>query len=97
MIRVGLIGCGFMGGMHAACYAALAELGVKVTAIADDRPEFLAQMKEQTDAQTYESGMALIEQADVDVVDACQRICTRRTRARRWKRGAMCSAKSPSV
>ena len=31
MIRVGLIGCGFMGGMHAACYAALAELGVKVT------------------------------------------------------------------
>ena len=22
MIRVGLIGCGFMGGMHAACYAA---------------------------------------------------------------------------
>ena len=55
MIRVGLIGCGFMGGMHAACYAALAELGVKVTAIADDRPEFLAQMKEQTDAQTYES------------------------------------------
>ena len=46
MIRVGLIGCGFMGGMHAACYAALAELGVKVTAIADDRPEFLAQMKE---------------------------------------------------
>ena len=25
MIRVGLIGCGFMGGMHAACYAALAE------------------------------------------------------------------------
>ena len=71
MIRVGLIGCGFMGGMHAACYAALAEIGVKVTAIADDRPEFLAQMKEQTDAQTYESGMALIEQADVDVVDIC--------------------------
>ena len=29
MIRVGLIGCGFMGGMHAACYAALAELGVR--------------------------------------------------------------------
>ena len=26
MIRVGLIGCGFMGGMHAACYAALAGL-----------------------------------------------------------------------
>ena len=29
MIKVGLIGCGFMGGMHAACYAALEELGVK--------------------------------------------------------------------
>ena len=30
MIKVGLIGCGFMGGMHAACYAALASLDVKV-------------------------------------------------------------------
>ena len=28
MIKVGLIGCGFMGGMHAACYAALENLGV---------------------------------------------------------------------
>ena len=71
MIRVGLIGCGIMGGMRAACYAELAELGVKVTEIAEARQEILAQMKEQTDAQTYESGMALIEQADVDVVDIC--------------------------
>ena len=36
MIKVGLIGCGFMGGMHAACYAALASLDVKVVAVADD-------------------------------------------------------------
>lgn len=98
MIRVGLIGCGFMGGMHAACYAALAELGVKVTAIADDRPEFLAQMKEQTDAQTYESGMALIEQADVDVVDICLPTYLHTAHAcAAMERGAMCSAKSPSV
>ena len=63
MIKVGLIGCGFMGGMHAACYAALADLGVKVTAIADDRPDFLEQMEKQTGAQAYESGMALIQNA----------------------------------
>lgn len=71
MIRVGLIGCGFMGGMHAACYAALADLGVKVTAIADNRPEFLEKMAAQTGAQTFETGMELIEKADVDVVDVC--------------------------
>ena len=35
MIRVGLLGCGFMGNMHAACYAALADLGVKLTAVSD--------------------------------------------------------------
>ena len=44
MIKVGLIGCGFMGGMHAACYAALADKGVKVTAVSDARPEFLEKM-----------------------------------------------------
>ena len=44
MIKVGLIGCGFMGGMHAACYAALADLDVKVTAVADVRPEFAAKL-----------------------------------------------------
>ena len=69
MIKVGLIGCGFMGGMHAACYAALADLGVKVTAVADVRPEFAAKLA--NGAEIYATGMELIEKADVDVVDVC--------------------------
>ncbi|MBE6947269.1 MAG: Gfo/Idh/MocA family oxidoreductase [Ruminococcaceae bacterium] len=70
MLKVGLIGCGFMGGMHAACYEALASLGVKVTAVADVRPNF-AQKLAGEGAAIYETGMELIANADVDVVDIC--------------------------
>lgn len=71
MMKIGLIGCGFMGGMHAACYAALADLGVQVTAVSDARPEFLEKMVQQTGAVGYASADELIRQADVDVVDIC--------------------------
>ena len=70
MIKVGLIGCGFMGGMHAACYAALASLGVKVTAVADVRLDF-AQKLAGEGPDIFETGMDLIANADVDVVDIC--------------------------
>ena len=69
MIKVGLIGCGFLGGMHSACYAALANLGVKVTAVADVRREYAENLA--NGAQIYATGMELIEKADVDVVDVC--------------------------
>ena len=70
MIKVGLIGCGFMGGMHAACYAALAPLGVKVTAVADVRPEYANKLAGD-DTVIYTTGMELIANADVDVIDIC--------------------------
>ena len=70
MIKVGLIGCGFMGGMHAACYAALAELDVKVVAVADPRKDFAEKLMGEGVAY-FETGMELIEKADVDVVDVC--------------------------
>ena len=69
MIKVGLIGCGFMGGMHSACYAALAGLGVKVTAVAYVRRDYAEKLA--GDAEIYATGMELIEKADVDVVDVC--------------------------
>ena len=56
MIKVGLIGCGFMGGMHAACYAALENLGVKVVAVADPRAEF-AQKLAGEGVAVYEWGI----------------------------------------
>ena len=71
MIKVGIIGCGFMGGMHAACYQALEELGVKVTAVADVRSDFGKKLADQCGAELYSAGMDLIDKADVDVVDVC--------------------------
>ena len=68
MIKVGIIGCGFMGGMHAACYQAL---GVQVTAVADPRPGFAKDVASKSGAKIYDSGMKLIEEADVNVVDIC--------------------------
>ena len=37
MIKVGLIGCGFMGGMHSACYKVLEN--ARVVAVADVRKD----------------------------------------------------------
>ena len=70
MIKVGLIGCGFMGGMHAACYTALENLGVKVTAVADPRKDFAEKLMKD-DTAYYTDGMEMIAQADIDVVDIC--------------------------
>lgn len=71
MLRIGLIGAGYMGSMHAACYQALVGEGVTVTAVADVRREYAAKAAEAFQAKVYEDGMELIEQADVDAVDIC--------------------------
>ena len=69
MIKVGLIGCGFMGGMHSACYDAID--GAKVVAVADVRPEKAEEIAKVHGAEIYATGMDLIANADVDVVDIC--------------------------
>ncbi len=68
MLKIGLIGCGFMGGMHAACYNAID--GAEVVAVADVREE---KAKEVAGENTiiYPNGMSLIANADVDVIDIC--------------------------
>ena len=71
MIKVGILGCGFMGATHLACFEVLKDMGVKVTAVADIRPEFAQKLAEQCGAEVYGSGMELIERADVNVVDVC--------------------------
>ena len=67
MIKVGLIGCGFMGAMHANCYKNIA--GVKVTAVADIRREKAEEIA--FGAEIYADGLDLINNADVDVIDIC--------------------------
>ena len=67
MIKVGLIGCGFMGSMHANCYKYID--GVKVTAVADLRREKAEELANGADI--YSDGKDLINNADVDVIDIC--------------------------
>jgi len=69
MLKVGLIGCGFMGSMHAACYKNIE--GVTLAALADIRRDKAEALAEGTDAVIYSDGMELIENADVDIIDIC--------------------------
>lgn len=71
MVKIGLIGAGFMGSMHAACYEALKEEGVRVAAVADLRADYAKKAAEKFGAEIYETGMELIEKADVEAVDIC--------------------------
>lgn len=67
MIKVGLIGCGFMGNMHANCYKNID--GVKLVAVADVRKEKAEEIADG--AEIYADGLDLINNANVDIIDIC--------------------------
>ena len=69
MIKIGLIGCGFMGSMHANAYNIID--GVQVTAVADIRREKAEELAKISGAEIYSTGMELINNADVDAIDIC--------------------------
>ena len=69
MLRVGLIGCGFMGTMHANCYKNIE--GVELVALADLRAEKAEELAKGTNATLYSDGKDLIEKAELDVIDIC--------------------------
>ena len=69
MLKVGLIGCGFMGAMHANCYRNID--GVNVVAFADIRKEKAEALAKGTSAAIYGDGYDLIANADVDIIDIC--------------------------
>ena len=69
MLRVGLIGCGFMGSMHANCYKNIE--GARICAVADVRLEKAEELAKLSDATVYASGRELIEKAELDVIDTC--------------------------
>ncbi len=69
MIKVGLIGCGFMGTMHANCYKNIE--GVEIVALADIRKECAEKLAEGTNANIYGDGYDLIQSAEVDIIDIC--------------------------
>lgn len=69
MLKVGLIGCGFMGTMHANCYKSID--GVELVALADIRRENAEKLAKGTNAAVYGDGYDLIKAAEVDVIDIC--------------------------
>lgn len=69
MVRIGLIGCGFMGTMHANCYQNIP--GVELAAVADVRKDVAETLAKGTNAVIYGDGKDLIANADVDVIDIC--------------------------
>ena len=68
MIKIGLVGFGFMGSMHAACYKEIP--GTKITAVAGIKNEKDLECLDPN-VKVYETGLELIEKGDVDVVDIC--------------------------
>lgn len=69
MIKIGLIGYGFMGKMHAECYAASGK--GQVVALADVESERRDQAAEKWGCRAFESIEAMLDGAEVDAVDIC--------------------------
>ncbi len=69
MLKIGLIGCGFMGAMHANCYKNIA--GAELVALADIRKEKAEELANGTNAVIYGDGKDLIANANVDIIDIC--------------------------
>src|SRR5215211_317758 len=68
-MRVGLVGAGFMGGVHLNAYAAIPE--VEVVGVADARIESAVAGAEMVGARPYASYEELVAAEDVEVVDVC--------------------------
>ena len=72
MIKIGLIGAGFMGNTHSEVYKILSTLqDVKLVAVADIRTEKAEEIAKYHGAKVYSTGEELIADTDIDVVDIC--------------------------
>ncbi len=69
MIRIGLVGYGFMGKMHAECYKASGK--GQVVALADVEADRRDQAAEKYGCRTFDNIEALLDGAEVDAVDIC--------------------------
>ncbi len=69
MIKVGLVGYGFMGHMHSQCHAAAGES--KIVAVADVDPAKRDEAKEKYNCEVYASVEEMLKSADIDMVDIC--------------------------
>lgn len=66
MLRIGIIGCGFMGSLHARTLASLE--GAKVTAVADPDLERARRLAQELGAQAYASAQELLDKETLEGV-----------------------------
>jgi len=69
MVKVGIIGAGFMGNMHAVCYSQLPD--VKIAGIADIRGEKAKSLATKFKTIAYFDPEQLIKKEDVTLIDIC--------------------------
>lgn len=70
MLKVGLIGVGGIGAVHAECWLALADK-VSLVAVADICTEKAFKYADRIGARVYADGMELLEKEELDIVDIC--------------------------
>lgn len=66
-LRVGIVGAGFIGRVHANCWTALP--GAEIVAAADIRPEVIKDMPGSP--QPFSSHREMLDKAELDIVDVC--------------------------
>ena len=72
MIKIGILGLGFMGRTHAAAYRQLQSvLDFEITAVGDTDREKAGQTAQLLGVKAYYSPQELIDQADINTVDIC--------------------------
>ena len=69
-LKVGLIGCGGIGAVHARCWMSM-DKNVKLVAIADKNVERVQKIVGECGTTIYKNGFTLLEQEELDVVDIC--------------------------
>jgi predicted dehydrogenase len=70
MIKIGVLGSGFMGGTHVLCFENIPE-ELRISAVSDERENFAKQLAERCRAKYYLSSDELLDEFDGDVIDIC--------------------------
>lgn len=70
MLKIGLIGCGGIGAVHAECWLSMGD-AVELTAVADINLEKAQKYAKMSGARTYTDGQELLEKEKIDIVDIC--------------------------
>lgn len=69
MVKIGLVGAGFMGKMHSECYRLLPQ--AKVVAVCDLDREKASEIAKESEARVYTEITEMLEKEELDGVDIC--------------------------